>query len=64
MGKRKTRQNANSVVLRVFKCPTCELVLKAPKGRDTGAQHLKDMWCPNCMGIEKFQQIDSDRIYT
>jgi len=64
LSKRNKKKFARSVALRVFKCPACGVTLKAPKDRDTGAQHIKDMWCPNCQEITKFEQVDSDRIYT
>jgi predicted RNA-binding Zn-ribbon protein involved in translation (DUF1610 family) len=63
MGKRNKKKFARSVALRVFRCPNCSLILKAPKDRDTGAQHIKDMWCTTCREIVKFEQIDSDRIF-
>jgi uncharacterized protein YlaI len=58
-GNRKSK----SFVLRAFKCPECGQRMNAPKGKGSEAGHIKDMWCPICMRVQKFQMYDYDRIY-
>ena len=45
---------------RLFRCPVCTLMLTIPKADRyrTMLGHIKDMYCPFCKQVRKFEQID------
>ena len=52
----------NITVIRFFKCPSCGLVVTAPKyAGKTNQGHIKTMWCFNCAKEQDFIQIDSEK---
>ena len=49
--------------IRFFRCPSCGIVLTAPKARGmTHTGHVKTMYCFICGVDRDFVQIDSERV--
>ena len=49
--------------LRYLRCPACALVLTATKVKGvTDRGHIKDLYCPKCRAVRKFEQFDRERI--
>lgn len=62
MKRRNRLKRSRTFVLRCFKCPECGLKMVAPKCRGSEPGHIKDMYCPQCKGDQKFVLYDSDRV--
>jgi len=47
--------------LRLFLCETSGKTISAPKKRQTGKGHLKNMYCPFCKKEHNFVQIGTEK---
>lgn len=49
----------SNCVISNFVCPECKRVIQLPRqhGRQRKKNHIKDIYCPYCKEIRKFQEV-------